>query len=175
MSAASAARRSAVASIGCWSNWDISPPRGHQPLPIGERCPSWRGLGVDEPVERAQAGRRPSAPSRAPAGDDQRAREQRVLVGHDGSGHGQSGVARRWNRSCSRVARSSSMRAGESGRTRSPDRGAAQHDRRLARGARSARGPPAARDRTRAAAASTSSTIGRGRDACRRARASPGP
>jgi hypothetical protein len=38
--AASAASSSAVASIGCWSNGDISPPRGHHPLPTGERCPS---------------------------------------------------------------------------------------------------------------------------------------
>ena len=75
-----------------------------------------------------------------PAGDDQRPREQGVLVGHRTSGQGQSGVAWRRNRSCSRCARSSSMAAG-----RPPDgiedRCAAQHD----RGLRARRGELAGR------------------------------
>ena len=66
-SAASQARISAVASIGCWSNWPRGPPRGHQPsLPTGEKTPSCAGLDRDQPVQGrrdrgVRAGRRPAA------------------------------------------------------------------------------------------------------------------
>ena len=128
-------------------------------MPVG------RGLGVDEPVERAKASSSPSAPSRvagrrrsAPAGA-MRSRTSPTLPAtasraSRGAGTGRAvGCAR-----SSSMARRESARSGIDGSRRSPTRPTPR-----ARGEVSSRAAGSARSK-RAAAASTSCAIGGGRD-----------
>ena len=133
-----------------------------------------RGLGVDEPVERPQALIDHRLRFEDPAGDDQRAREQGVLVGHQRvrprpvGRRVATGTARAggW-REASSVGRRQAARTLSRRPPRSPGR------RTPRRGARRARGPPAAPGRTERPRRRPARHRGRSRS-CRPARASPG-
>ena len=132
-----------------------------------------RRLGVDEPVERPQALIDHRLRFEDPAGDDQRAREQGVLVGHQCVRPGPIGrrVANGTARAGGWREASTSLPAGRPTLSRRPPRSPGPRTPR--RAARRARGLPAAPGRTERPRRRPARHRGRSRS-CRPARAWPG-